>query len=420
MARYIINGGNRLVGEITISGAKNAAVAILPAAILVDGVCTIENVPQISDVKLALEMMADIGVKVKYLAPDCVQLDSRNVNSHIVNEDKARKMRASYYFIGALLGRLGRANVSLPGGCNFGARPIDQHVKGFNALGAKVDVEAGIVVAKSDERLKGANISLDVVSVGATMNVMIAAVLAEGTTVITNAAKEPHIVDLAVFLNTMGAKISGAGTDTIKITGVKKLTGGTHAIIPDQIEAGTYMAAAVATRGELTIKNVITKHLECITLRLCEMGATIVEEEDAITIKSEGRPHAIDVKTLPYPGFPTDMQAQIAVLLSIAEGRGTITESVWENRFQYVEDLMRMGAKISVKENTAVVEGVDRLVGKKVRACDLRAGAAFVIAALCATEGQSEIDNIVLIERGYEDIVGKLKAVGADITKVED
>ncbi|MBR5479778.1 MAG: UDP-N-acetylglucosamine 1-carboxyvinyltransferase [Clostridia bacterium] len=419
MAKYIIEGGKRLCGEVVISGAKNAAVAILPAAMLVDGVCTIENVPQITDVKLALDMMADIGVKVEYISPNCVRLDSRNVKSHIVNEDMARKMRASYYFIGALLGRRGKANVSLPGGCNFGTRPIDQHVKGFNALGASVEIEAGIVIANSKERLRGTSISLDVVSVGATMNVMIASVLAEGVTVITNAAKEPHIVDLANFLITMGANITGAGTDTIKITGVDKLNGGTYAIIPDQIEAGTYMAAAVATGGEITVKNVITKHLECITARLVEMGATVEEYEDALTIKSEGKLRAINVKTLPYPGFPTDMQAQIATLLSVAEGKSTIIESVWENRFQYVEDLMRMGANIKVQGNSAVIEGVDHLVGKKVRACDLRAGAAFVVAALGA-EGISEIDNIVLIERGYECLVEKLRAVGANITKVED
>jgi UDP-N-acetylglucosamine 1-carboxyvinyltransferase len=419
LTNYIIHGGNPLFGEVEISGAKNAAIAIIPAAVLVDGVCRIENIPQISDVTLCLRILDNLGASVRSINPHTVEIDCTHIRSTRTSYDLARKIRASYYLIGALLGRFGRAEVTMPGGCNFGVRPIDQHVKGFTAMGAKVVVEGGFIHASADSgRLRGANIYLDVVSVGATMNIMMAAVLADGNTVIENAAKEPHIVDLANFLNSMGASVRGAGTDTIKITGVDRLRGGSYTIIPDQIEAGTYMAAVAATGGQVLVKNIIPKHMDCITAKLVEMGVEVEENEDTLLVRRTGRLQKTNVKTMPYPGFPTDMQPQITSVLSIADGTSLVTESVWNNRFRYVDELKRMGACIQVDDKTAVVEGVDHLTGAPIQACDLRAGAALVIAALAA-RGESEINCVHYIERGYEHIVEKLRALGADIQIVE-
>ena len=418
MNQYVIRGGHPLFGEITVSGAKNAAVAIIPAALLVDGVCRIENVPQISDVTLFFSILEELGAKVRVLNRHAVEIDCRNIRSTTPSYELARRIRASYYLLGALLGRFGKATVAMPGGCNFGVRPIDQHVKGFRLMGADV-TEGGLIQAVArDGRLHGANIYMDVVSVGATMNVMMAAVLAEGTTTIDNAAKEPHIVDLANFLNSMGADIKGAGTDTIKIRGVEKLTGGTYGIIPDQIEAGTYMAAVAATGGQVLIKNVIPKHMECISSKLQEMGVEIAEEDDTLLVRRSQPLRRTNVKTLPYPGFPTDMQPQITVALALAEGTSIVTEGVWDNRFKYVGELKRLGAKVQVDGKVAVVEGVDRFEGAPIQACDLRAGAALVIAGLAAN-GETHLGNIQYIERGYEDMVGKLRAVGADIQIVD-
>ena len=421
LTKYIIQGGTPLFGEVEISGAKNAAVAIIPAALLVDGVCRIENVPQISDVTLCLSILEQLGAGVRSLDRHTVEVDCRHIHSTRTPYDLARRIRASTYFIGALLGRFGQAEVALPGGCNFGGvRPIDQHIKGFNALGANVAVEGGFIRATAgEERLKGTSVYLDVVSVGATMNIMMAAVMAEGRTVIENAAKEPHIVDLANFLNSMGANIRGAGTDTIKIRGVERLTGGTYAIIPDQIEAGTYMAAVAATGGQILIKNIIPKHMDCITAKLVEMGVEVEENEDTLLVRRSGSLQRTNVKTLPYPGFPTDMQPQITTVLSLAEGTSLVTEGVWSSRYRYVDELRRMGARIQVDDKTAVVEGVDHLTGAPIQASDLRAGAAMVIAALAA-HGASEISHVQYIERGYENIVEKLRAVGADIRSVEE
>ena len=420
MAKYIVQGGKPLFGEVEISGAKNAAVAIIPAALLVDGVCRIENIPQISDVTLCLRILEELGANIRSINRHTVEIDARHIHSTRTSYELARKIRASYYLIGALLGRFGRAEVAMPGGCNFGVRPIDQHVKGFATLGAKVVVEGGFIHASAETgRLHGANIYLDVVSVGATMNIMMAAVMAEGNTIIENAAKEPHIVDLANFLNSMGANIRGAGTDTIKIRGVDHLTGGSYAIIPDQIEAGTYMAAVAATGGQVLVKNIIPKHMDCITAKLQECGVEVEEREDTLLVRRTGKLQKANVKTLPYPGFPTDMQPQITAVLCLAEGTSLVTESVWNSRYQYVDELKRMGAHIQVDDKTAVVEGVDHLTGAPIQACDLRAGAAMVIAALAA-QGQSEISCVQYIERGYEDIVEKLRALGADIRSVED
>ncbi len=419
LTKYVIHGGRPLFGEVEISGAKNAAVAIIPAALLVDGVCRIENIPQISDVTLCLKILESLGAKVRSINPHTVEIDCRSIHSTRTPYDLARRIRASYYLTGALLGRFGQAEVAMPGGCNFGVRPIDQHVKGFTAMGAKVVVEGGFIHASTESgRLHGANVYLDVVSVGATMNIMIAAALADGNTVIENAAKEPHIVDLANFLNSMGASIRGAGTDTIKIQGVRHLSGGTYAIIPDQIEAGTYMAAVAATGGQVLIKNIIPKHMDCITAKLVEMGIDVEEEEDTLLVRRTHRPQRANVKTLPYPGFPTDMQPQITAVLSLAEGTSLVTESVWNNRYRYVDELKRMGASIQVDDKTAVIEGVDHLTGAPIQACDLRAGAALVIAALSA-QGESEISGVQYIERGYEHIVEKLRKIGADIQAVE-
>ena len=416
MTKYIVEGGKPLFGEVEISGAKNAAVAIIPAALMVNGVCRIENVPQISDVTLLLQILEELGASVRSINRHTVEIDCRHVRSAKTNYDLCQKIRASYYLIGALLARFGEAEVAMPGGCWFGGvRPIDQHIKGFTALGANVSVRGGFVFATATERrLKGASIYLDVVSVGTTMNVMMAAVTAEGTTVIENAAREPHIVDLANFLNSMGANICGAGTDTIKIKGVSRLHGGTYAIIPDQIEAGTYMAAVAATGGQLLIKNIIPKHMDCITAKLQEMGVEVEEHEDTLLVRRTEELRKTNVKTLPYPGFPTDMQPQITTVLSLAKGTSLVTEGVWNSRYRYVDELRRMGASIQVEDKTAVVEGVDHLTGAPVKAYDLRAGAAMVIAALAA-HGVSEITGVQYIERGYEDIIGKLRLLGARI-----
>ena len=421
MTKYIVQGGKPLFGEVEIGGAKNAAVAIIPAALLVDGVCRIENIPQISDVTMSLKILENLGAHIRSINRHTVEIDSRHIHSTRTNYDLSRRIRASYYLLGALLGRFGQAEVAMPGGCNFGgARPIDQHVKGFTTLGAKVTVEGGFIRAVAEhERLKGANVYLDVVSVGATMNIMLAAVMAEGVTVIESAAKEPHIVDLANFLNSMGANIRGAGTDTIKIHGVDRLTGGSYAIIPDQIEAGTYMAAVAATGGQVLVKNIIPKHMDCITAKLVEMGVEVVENEDTLLVSRTGPLQRTNVKTLPYPGFPTDMQPQITAVLTLAEGTSLVTESVWSSRYRYVDELKRMGAKIQVDDKTAVVEGVDHLTGAPIQASDLRAGAALVIAALAA-QGRSEITQVQYIERGYEDIISKLRALGADIQCVDE
>ena len=419
MNQYVIRGGHPLFGEITVSGAKNAAVAIIPAALLVDGVCRIENVPEISDVTLFFSILEELGAKVRVLNRHAVEIDSRNIRSTTPSYELARRIRASYYLLGALLGRFGKATVALPGGCNFGGvRPIDQHVKGFRAMGAEVTEGGFIEAVARDGRLHGASIYMDVVSVGATMNVMMAAVLAKGTTTIDNAAKEPHIVDLANFLNSMGADIKGAGTDTIKIRGVDHLTGGTYCIIPDQIEAGTYMAAVAATGGQLLIRNIIPKHMECISSKLEEMGVDIQEGDDTLLVRRDQPLRRTNVKTLPYPGFPTDMQPQITVALALAQGTSIVTEGVWDNRFKYVAELKRLGAHIQVDGKIAVVEGVDGFEGAPIQACDLRAGAALVIAGLAA-HGETLLGNIQYIERGYEDMVGKLRAVGAEIQMVD-
>ncbi len=419
MEKYVINGGKPLQGEVEISGAKNAAVAIIPAALMVDGVCRIENIPEISDTDMLLTILTHLGAEVKLINRSTIEIDSRNVRFCDAPFDLMRKIRASYYLIGAMLSRFGHAKTTMPGGCNFGVRPIDQHIKGMTALGADIDVRNGFVYADApDDRLHGAKIYLDKVSVGATMNIILAATMASGRTVIENAAREPHIVDLANFLNSMGADIRGAGTDTIKITGVERLHGGSYSIIPDQIEAGTYMAAAAATGGEVLIKNVIPKHLECISAKLRETGTIVQEYEDSVLVKSNGNLRKANVKTLPYPGFPTDMQPQMGALLCLATGTSVITEGIYDNRFKYVNELRKMGADIQVDGRIAIIEGGNRLTGAPVMACDLRAGAAMVIAGLCAS-GTTEIEDIHFIERGYENFVGKLRALGADIALVD-
>ncbi len=418
LTKYVIQGGKPLHGEVEISGAKNAAVAILPAALLVDGVCRIENVPNISDVTMILDIMEELGAKIRRVNRTTVDVDCSKVYKQKVPHDLARQIRASYYLIGALLGRFGRAEVPPPGGCDLGVRPIDQHLKGFCAMGAEIQVENGFVYASAENgRLRGAQVYLDVVSVGATMNILLAASLADGLTVIENAAKEPHIVDLANFLNSMGADIMGAGTDVIKVRGVNRLKGGSYSIIPDQIEAGTYMAAVAAAGGEVLIKNVIPKHLDCITAKLVEMGVDVEEQDDAILLRRTGPMGRVNVKTMPYPGFPTDMQPQIAAVLCVARGTSVLTEGVWDNRYRYVDEFRRMGAHIQVDGKVAVIEGVDHLTGAPVHACDLRAGAAMIIAGLAA-QGVTEIDGIHHIERGYETIVEKLASLGADIQTV--
>lgn len=416
MDKFVITGGHPLMGEISISGAKNAAIAIIPATILSDDVCRIENIPDITDVSAMIRIIADMGAQIRTINKTTIEIDPRPIRSHVASYELARHIRGSYYLLGALLGRFSHAVVSMPGGCDFGVRPIDQHLKGFAALGATYSLDGGMVDVRA-EKLTGNNIYMDVVSVGATVNIMLAAVKAKGLTIIENAAKEPHIVDLANFLNSMGADIRGAGTDVIKIFGVDFLHGTTYSIIPDQIEAGTYMVAVAATGGDVVIRNVIPKHLESISAKLIEMGASIEEFDDSLHITRTKDLHNCKIKTMPHPGFPTDMQPQIAVLLSIAKGTSIINESVWDNRFRYVEELRRMGAQFSVDGKLAVVEGTDHLNAAPVKATDLRAGAAMIIAALCA-RGTTNVEDIQHIERGYENVVEKLSALGADIKRV--
>ena len=421
MARYEIEGGTPLRGNVVISGAKNAAVAILPAALLVAGECRIENVPDISDVRILIEILENMGAKTHFEEPGVLIIDSTNVECTQPDPALVCKLRASYYLMGVLLGRFGHAHVALPGGCNFASRPIDQHIKGFRALGAEVtETEEYVELEPDMNGLYGTRISLDMASVGATANIMMAAVLIEGTTYIENAAKEPHIVDLANFLNTMGANISGAGTDTVKIRGVKELQGGSYAITPDQIEAGTYMAAVAAAGGNVLVRNVIPKHMECITSKLREMSVKVTEYDDAIRIQSYGKLRNTTVKTRPYPGFPTDMQAQLCVCMALANGVSRLTESVYETRFfGYCSELQKMGADIVIGGKTAIVTGKPKLHGATVSASDLRAGAALVIAGLSA-EGTTTVENIHYIERGYENIIEKLTALGAVIRRLED
>ena len=416
MEKIVVNGGRRLNGKVQISGAKNAAVAIIPAVILSDGICRIENIPNIMDVNLMAIILHQMGAKVNRINKSTLEIDPTYIRTPVADYDMVRHMRASSYLMGALLGKFSEAEVALPGGCDFGVRPLDQHLKGFALLGAEHSVVGGMINVKA-ERLTGEHIYLDVVSVGATVNIMLAAVKAQGLTIIENAAKEPHIVDLANFLNSMGADIRGAGTDVIKINGVKHLTGTVYSIIPDQIEAGTYMVAAAATGGDVLIQNVITKHLESITAKLREMGVRVDEYEDSVRIRRSGTLKRCNVKTMPHPGFPTDMQPQIAALLSIADGTSIVTEAVWDNRFRYVEELKRMGAEISVNGKIAVIEGVKELIGAPVKATDLRAGAAMIIAALAAS-GTTYIEDIQHIERGYEEVVEKFAALGADIKRI--
>ena len=416
MDKFVIKGGTPLRGEVQVSGAKNAAVAIIPATILAGGPCLLENIPDISDVYTLYDMLSLMGATVRIVSRTSVFIDTSNITSHKVPEDLARQLRASYYFLGALLGRFGEANVPLPGGCDFGVRPIDQHIKGFEALGAEVTMEENAMVNARAESLLGNAVYLDVVSVGATINVMLAAVKAKGLTIIENAAKEPHIVDLANFLNTMGADVRGAGTDVIKIRGVEHLHGCEYSIIPDQIEAGTYMVAAAATMGNVLIKNVIPKHLESISAKLIECGVTVTEYDDSVRVSCDRRPGKCNIKTMPHPGFPTDMQPQFAVLLCLADGTSIISESVWDNRFRYAEQLTRMGAKIHVDGKTAIIEGVPSLKGAPIRADDLRAGAAMMIAGMVAT-GVTEIEEIYHIERGYENVVEKFRSLGAVIER---
>lgn len=419
LEKLLVKGGNKLKGEVTISGAKNAAVAILPACLLVKGNCRIENLPDIKDVKLFLRILEQLNADVKYIDKNTVDIDCTNVDSYRPLGDLTRKMRGSSYLMGALLGRFSNFIVDPPGGCDFGTRPIDQHIKAFETLGADIDTSKGVIEG-SAENLSGGNIFFDVITVGATINAMLAATTANGITVIENAAKEPHIVDLANFLNNMGANIRGAGTDTIKIKGTKDLHGGTYTIIPDQIEAGTFMIAAAATRGDVVLKNVIPRHLEIISAKLIEAGVNISEGEDSVRVwvNDDTKFKHINFIAMPYPGFPTDMQPQMAVLLSVAKGTSILSESVWDNRFQYVGQLLRMGANIQVDGKIAVIEGVDHLTGVKVKATDLRAGAAMVIAGLIA-KGETVVEKIQYVDRGYENIVEKLTQLGADIKRVQ-
>lgn len=416
MEQYVIKGGNPLVGEVEIGGAKNAALAILSAAVMTDETVTIENVPNVRDINVLLNAIQEIGAKVERLDAHTVKINGSFIRDLNVDNEYIRKIRASYYLIGALLGKYKRAEVALPGGCNIGSRPIDLHMKGFSALGAAVDIKHGMFLA-SAERLVGTHIYLDKVSVGATINIMMAAAMAEGKTIIENAAKEPHVVDVANFLNSMGANIRGAGTDVIRIVGVEKLHKTEYSIIPDQIEAGTFMFAAAATKGDITVKNVIPKHLEATTAKLLETGCEVEEFDDAVRVVASKPLRHTQVTTLPYPGFPTDMQPQMAVVLAIANGTSTITESIFENRFKYVDELTRMGANIKVEGNIAIINGVEKYTGARVNAPDLRAGAALVIAGLAA-EGITVVDDIYYIERGYEEFERKLSSLGALIEKV--
>ena len=417
MEKYVVTGGAVLKGDVTISGAKNAVVAIIPATILARDICVIENIPNISDVTALLNILRELGAKVRLLDKTTVEIDTTQIGEPVIPHELAKPLRASYYFLGSLLGRCGRADVSLPGGCNFGGvRPIDQHIKGFQALGADVSVNYGMVTMTSQE-LKGEHIYFDVVSVGATINVMLVAVKAKGVTIMENVAKEPHIVDLANFLNSMGADIRGAGTDVIKIHGVDVMHGTNYSIIPDQIEAGTYMVAAAATGGDVLIRNVIPKHLESITDKLRKAGAVVEKFDDSIRVSRSGPILPVNVKTMPHPGFPTDMQPQMATMLCCAGGTSIVSEGVWDNRFKYVDELRKMGANIQVDGKVAVIEGVERLTGAPVRALDLRAGAAMLIAGLMA-DGRTEVEDIHHIERGYSDLVEKLNRLGAEIRKV--
>ena len=416
MEQYVIKGGNPLVGEVEIGGAKNAALAILSAAIMTDETILIENLPDVRDINVLLEAIAGIGAQVERIDRSTVKINGSTINDISVDYEYIKKIRASYYLLGALLGKYKHAEVPLPGGCNIGSRPIDQHLKGFRALGASVNILHGAIVAET-ENLHGSHIFLDVVSVGATINIMMAASMASGRTIIENAAREPHVVDVANFLNSMGANIKGAGTDVIRIKGVEKLHRTEYSIIPDQIEAGTFMLAAAATGGDVTVKNVIPKHLEATTAKLEEIGCEVEEFDDAVRVRAGKRLHRTHVKTLPYPGYPTDMQPQIAVTLALAEGTSIVTESIFENRFKYADELSRMGACIKVEGNSAIIDGVKKLTGARVSAPDLRAGAALVIAGLAA-DGITVVDDIVYIQRGYENFEEKLRSLGAEIEKV--
>ncbi len=417
MEQYAVKGGNPLVGEVEIGGAKNAALGILAAAIMTDDTCIVENIPDVRDTNVMLQAIESIGATVDRKDRHTCDISGRNIIDHTIDNDYIKKIRASYYLLGALLGKYKKARVSLPGGCNIGLRPIDQHIKGFKALGATVRIEHGMIVAEADS-LRGAHIYLDVVSVGATINIMLAAVMAEGTTIIENAAKEPHVVDVANFLNTMGGSIKGAGTDVIRIKGVPRLHGTNYMIIPDQIEAGTFMFAAALTKGDVTVKNVIPKHLESISAKLSELGCQVEESDDAVRVVATRQLNHTHVKTLPYPGFPTDMQPQITVALGLSKGTSIVTESIFENRFKYVDELTRMGASIKVEGNTAIIDGVSKYTGASISAPDLRAGAALVIAALAA-EGVTVIDDINYIQRGYEDFHLKLQSLGGIIEIVD-
>ncbi len=419
MGKYIINGRNALEGKIPIFGAKNSAVAIIPAVILSDEPCIIDNVPMINDVLVILDILKQMGAKVEMLAPHKYRIDATKISSYDAPRDLSRSMRASYYFLGALLGKYQKASISMPGGCDLGPRPIDQHLKAFEYLGATWDSEHGSVIVQSNDRLKGEHIFFDTVSVGATINAIIAAVRAEGLTVLENVAKEPHVVDVANFLNSMGADVRGAGTDVIKIRGVDRLKGSEYSVVPDQIEAGTYLVAAAATGGDVIIDNIIPKHLESIVAKLIKAGANIEEFDDYLRVTRYGALYSTNIRTMPHPGFPTDMQPQFAAILSLARGTSIVSEGIWDSRFRYADELRRMGARIQVDEKTAVIEGVEALEGANVRALDLRAGAALVIAGLVA-HGTTEIDDIYHVERGYEDIVGKLRNVGADIKLLDD
>lgn len=417
MEQYIVRGGRPLIGSVDIYGAKNAALALIPAAILTEEPVVIDNLPDVSDINVMLDAIAHIGATVQRISRHKVRITGATVHTHSIDDDYIRKIRASYYLLGALLGRFGEAEVAMPGGCVIGARPIDQHIKGFEALGANVSLTNGQIIART-EALTGSHIYFDVVSVGATINVMLAAVMAKGNTIIENPAKEPHVVDLASMLNSMGANIRGAGTDVIRIKGVDKLHKTEYTVIPDQIEAGTFMFAAPITGGDVTVKNVIPKHLESITSKLKDIGCRVIEGDEEVRVIADKRLKATRVKTMPYPGFPTDMQPQMSVALALAEGTSTVTENIFENRFKYVAELVRMGARIKVEGNTAIITGVNKLQGAKVEAPDLRAGAALVLAALAA-EGTSQVDGLMYIKRGYENFSGKLKGLGADIRKVE-
>lgn len=415
MEKFRILGGSRLTGTVGVSGAKNAAVAILPAALLAESPCVIDNLPNIDDVIVLADILGELGARIDILAPGRIRVDGTGVKDCRAPYDMVKRMRASYYLLGVLLSKFCRAEVAFPGGCEIGARPVDQHIKGFEALGVKVDIEHGIIKAHADV-MYGNEIYLDVVSVGATINIMLAAVKAKGMTTIVNAAKEPHVVDVANFLNSMGANVKGAGTDTIRIRGVEKLSGCEYTIIPDQIEAGTFMIAAAATAGDITVTGVIPKHLESVSAKLLEMGMDVMEGDDYVRVRGIRRPRKVNIKTLPYPGFPTDLQQPMSILLSVAEGTSIINESVWENRFKHVEELRRMGANIKVEDRIAIIEGVEGLTGSPVAATDLRAGAAMVIAGLIA-DGITEVENIHYIDRGYEKIEDKLSSLGAQIIR---